>query len=73
MRCGRKPIRGYFAVSDALQYLGNMAFREPVPAYKHSAAIFLHLTGESQATERTRKIRNVLRGKKNYCANARGV
>lgn len=34
----------YFAVSDALQYLGNVAFREPVPAYKHSAAIFLHLT-----------------------------
>ncbi len=36
---------GYYAVSDALQYLGNVAFREPVPAYKHSAAVFLHLTG----------------------------
>jgi dihydrodipicolinate synthase/N-acetylneuraminate lyase len=35
----------YFALSDALQYLGNIAFREPVPAYKHSAAVFLHLTG----------------------------
>ena len=35
----------YYALSDALQYLGNIAFREPVPAYKHSAAIFLHLTG----------------------------
>jgi 4-hydroxy-tetrahydrodipicolinate synthase len=35
----------YYAVSDALQYLGNIAFREPVPAYKHSAAVFLHLTG----------------------------
>ena len=35
----------YYALSDALQYLGNVAFREPVPAYKHSAAIFLHLTG----------------------------
>ncbi len=23
----------------------NMAFRHPVPAYKHSAAVFLHLTG----------------------------
>jgi dihydrodipicolinate synthase/N-acetylneuraminate lyase len=34
----------YFAISDALQYLGNVAFREPVPAYKHSAAVFLHLT-----------------------------
>jgi dihydrodipicolinate synthase/N-acetylneuraminate lyase len=35
----------YYALSDALQYLGNVAFREPVPAYKHSAAVFLHLTG----------------------------
>src|SRR5439155_2852851 len=35
----------YFALSDALQYLGNVAFRDPVPAYKHSAAVFLHLTG----------------------------
>lgn len=34
----------YYALSDALQYLGNMAFREPVPAYKHSAAVFLHIT-----------------------------
>lgn len=34
----------YYALSDALQYLGNVAFREPVPAYKHSAAVFLHLT-----------------------------
>jgi dihydrodipicolinate synthase/N-acetylneuraminate lyase len=36
---------GYFAVADALQLLGNIAFRAPVPAYKHSAAIFLHLLG----------------------------
>lgn len=35
----------YYALSDALQYLGNVAFRDPVPAYKHSAAVFLHLTG----------------------------
>jgi 4-hydroxy-tetrahydrodipicolinate synthase len=35
----------YYALSDALQFLGNVAFREPVPAYKHSAAAFLHLTG----------------------------
>ena len=34
----------YFALSDALQYLGNVAFRAPVPAYKHSAAAFLHST-----------------------------
>jgi dihydrodipicolinate synthase/N-acetylneuraminate lyase len=35
----------YYALSDALQYLGNVAFRDPVPAYKHSAAVFLHLNG----------------------------
>ena len=35
----------YYALSDSLQYLGNICFRDPVPAYKHSAAIFLHLTG----------------------------
>ena len=35
----------YFALSDSLQHLGNVAFREPVPAYKHSAAVFLYLTG----------------------------
>lgn len=37
---------GYFAVADALQLLGNIAFRPPVPAYKHSAAIFLNLLGK---------------------------
>jgi dihydrodipicolinate synthase/N-acetylneuraminate lyase len=35
----------YYAISDALQYLGSVAFREPVPAYKHSAAVFLNLLG----------------------------
>ena len=35
---------GYYALSDALQHLGNVAFRPPVPAYKHSAAIFLKVT-----------------------------
>jgi len=34
----------YYALSDALQHLGNVAFRAPVPAYKHSAAVFLNLT-----------------------------
>ena len=37
---------GYYPLSDALQFLGNVAFREPVPAYKHSAAVFLHLLGQ---------------------------
>jgi 4-hydroxy-tetrahydrodipicolinate synthase len=35
----------YYALSDALQHLGNVAFRPPVPAYKHSAATFLNLLG----------------------------
>jgi 4-hydroxy-tetrahydrodipicolinate synthase len=32
--------------NDALQHLGNVGFRAPIPAYKHAAAIFLQLTGE---------------------------
>jgi 4-hydroxy-tetrahydrodipicolinate synthase len=44
-RLWEKADPRYFALSDALQYLGNVAFREPVPAYKHSAAVFLDLTG----------------------------
>jgi len=44
-RLWEKGNPGYYALSDALQYLGNVAFREPVPAYKHSAAVFLHLVG----------------------------
>jgi 4-hydroxy-tetrahydrodipicolinate synthase len=43
---------GYYALSDALQYLGNAAFRDPLPAYKHSAAVFLNLTGRIP-TDRT--------------------
>ena len=31
--------------NDLLQYLGAFAFREPVPAYKHDAAMFLHIRG----------------------------
>ena len=33
------------SLNDILQYLGQLAFRAPVPAYKHSAAQFLHLRG----------------------------
>jgi len=32
-------------LNDVLQYLGQLAFRQPVPAYKHSAAQFLKLRG----------------------------
>ena len=35
----------FFQLNDILQYLGFFAFRNPVPAYKHSAAMYLHLTG----------------------------
>jgi 4-hydroxy-tetrahydrodipicolinate synthase len=42
----------YYALADALQHLGNVAFRAPVPAYKHSAAVFLHLLGRIP-TDRT--------------------
>lgn len=35
----------FHELNDALQYLGFFAFRNPVPAYKHTAAMFLHLRG----------------------------
>ena len=35
----------FYELNDKLQYLGTFAFRPPVPAYKHSAAMFLHLRG----------------------------
>ena len=44
-RLWEKGDAGYYALADALQHLGNVAFRHPVPAYKHSAAVFLHLIG----------------------------
>ena len=35
----------WLTVNDWLQYLGMLAFRAPVPAYKHTCAQFLHLCG----------------------------
>jgi len=35
----------FYELNDLLQYLGYFAFRDPVPAYKHSAAQFLKLRG----------------------------
>jgi hypothetical protein len=35
----------FYELNDLLQYLGHFAFRAPVPAYKHDAAMFLHLRG----------------------------
>lgn len=41
----------YHELNDALQYLGNIAFRDAVPAYKHSCAVFQHLLGRIPSSE----------------------
>ena len=41
----------FLARNDALQHLGNVGFREPIPAYKHAAAQFLHLIGRLEGDE----------------------
>ena len=40
----------FYELNDKLQYLGAFAFRDPVPAYKHSAAQFLKLLGWIQSS-----------------------
>jgi len=42
---------GFSMLNDDLQHLGNVAFRAPIPAYKHSAALFLHLCGHLAGDE----------------------
>jgi dihydrodipicolinate synthase/N-acetylneuraminate lyase len=37
--------RSFHELNDLLQYLGMFAFRAPVPAYRHDAALFLQLRG----------------------------
>lgn len=37
----------FYELNDILQYLGAFAFRPPVPAYRHDAAMFLHLQGRA--------------------------
>ncbi|MCE9530445.1 MAG: dihydrodipicolinate synthase family protein [Planctomycetes bacterium] len=44
-RCWEKGDPAFYEINDALQYLGFLTFRRPVPAYKHSAAMFLKLRG----------------------------
>ena len=44
-RCWAAGDTRFFELNDALQYLGSFAFRDPVPAYRHDAAIFLELRG----------------------------
>lgn len=41
---------GFYELNDLLQYLGFLAFRDPVPAYKHNAAQFLHARGWIQTS-----------------------
>ena len=36
---------GVHQLNDLLQYLGHFTFRPPVPAYRHSAAMFLQMRG----------------------------
>ncbi len=36
---------GFYQLNDVLQYLGHFTFRPPVPAYRHSAAMFLQMRG----------------------------
>ena len=42
----------FYELNDVLQYLGAFAFRDPVPAYRHDAAIWFELRGwaETDAT-----------------------
>jgi dihydrodipicolinate synthase/N-acetylneuraminate lyase len=35
----------FWAINDVLQYLGRLAFRDPVPGYRHDAAMFLRERG----------------------------
>lgn len=51
-RCWETGDAAYLELAEALQYLGAVAFRTPVPAYKHSAAHFLYMQGrlDSSAT-----------------------
>jgi dihydrodipicolinate synthase/N-acetylneuraminate lyase len=58
----------FYELNDVLQYLGFFAFRAPVPAYKHSAAMFLHLrnwiasdTTHPQSPTRSASDRPILR------------
>ena len=58
----------FYELNDALQYLGFLAFRPPVPAYKHEAAMFLKLRGwltcdatHSRSPKRPESDREILR------------
>lgn len=41
----------FWQVNDLLQYLGMFTFRDPVPGYRHNAAMFFQLRGWAEAAE----------------------
>ena len=41
---------GFHQLNDLLQYLGHFTFRPPVPAYRHSAAMFLKMRGWAESS-----------------------
>ena len=45
-RCWADGDDRFWALNDALQAVGRVAFREPVPAYKDSCAVYLRVTGQ---------------------------
>ena len=47
-RLWAKGDPGFHQLNDVLQYLGHFTFRPPVPAYRHSAAMFLQMRGWAQ-------------------------
>jgi dihydrodipicolinate synthase/N-acetylneuraminate lyase len=68
-RLWKEGHAGFYELNDVLQYLGAFAFRAPVPAYKHSAAMFMKLRGwiaadrtHAQSAERPDSDREVLQG-----------
>ena len=44
-RCWEAGDPAFAELNDALQRLGTFAFRDPVPAYRHDAAMWLKLRG----------------------------
>ena len=44
-----KDDPGFYQLNDVLQYLGHFTFRPPVPAYRHSAAMFLQMRGWAES------------------------
>lgn len=49
--CWANGASAFYELNDALQSLGCFAFRVPVAAYKHSAAMFLKLRGWIESDE----------------------